>query len=80
MPSTGLGGKWPGISKTKMFGGESYRVYAKEGPRSHTPFAYNGKRNAEHAAERLRSKDWNVRIFEIPSWEGRYVLYIRRPQ
>ena len=79
MPSTTLGGKWDGISKTKMFGGESYHVYAKEGPRSHYPVAYAGKRNAEHAAEILRSKNWNVRIFEIPTWAGRYVLYVRRP-
>jgi hypothetical protein len=79
MPSTTLGGKWEGIPKTKVLGGEQYHVYAKEGTRSHHPIAYDGKRNAERAADKLRANDWNVRVFEIPSWAGRYVLYIRRP-
>jgi hypothetical protein len=75
MSSTTLGGKWEGVPRTKVLGGESYHIYAKE----RGPIAYNGKRNADRAADKLRGDDWNVRVFEIPSWNGRYVLYIRRP-
>ena len=77
MPSTGLGGKWNGVSKTKNFGGESYRVYAKEGLKSHHPIAYSSEPTADRAAKKLREDGWLVRLYEIPSWAHHYVLYMR---
>lgn len=65
------------VSITKTIEGETYRIHAEPG-RGRNPYGYSTESSAERIANTLRENGWNVRLYELPSWSGRYVLYTRR--